>query len=144
MFDNEGLAAKKRVVFDKGILRTYFIDTYYAKKLDVEPTTGDTSNLIFKPGTRSLDEMVKAMGNGILVTGFNGGNTNGSTGDFSYGIEGFWVENGELVKPVSEMNISGNMKELWMQLAEVGSDPYMLSSWQTPSLLFEKVDFSGI
>lgn len=144
LFDTEGLAAKKRVVFDKGILRAYFIDTYYAKKLDVEPTTGDTSNLIFEPGTRSLDEMVKAMGNGILVTGFNGGNTNGSTGDFSYGIEGFLVENGELVKPVSEMNISGNMKELWMQLAEVGSDPYMLSSWQTPSLLFEKVDFSGI
>ncbi len=144
LFDSEGLAAKKRVVFDKGILGTYFIDTYYGKKLEMEPTTGDTSNLIFELGDKNLEELVKEMNNGILVTGFNGGNTNGTTGDFSYGIDGFLVENGELVKPVSEMNISGNMKELWMKLAATGNDPRLDSSWQTPSLLFDNIDFSGI
>lgn len=144
LFDSEGLAAKKRVVFDKGILGTYFIDTYYGKKLEMEPTTGDTSNLIFELGDKNLKELVKGMNNGILVTGFNGGNTNGTTGDFSYGIDGFLVENGELVKPVSEMNISGNMKELWMKLVATGNDPRKDSSWQTPSLLFDNIDFSGI
>lgn len=144
LFDNEGLAAKKRVVFDQGVLGNYYLDTYYAKKLGMDPTTGDPSNLIFEHGEKSLDELIKSMKKGIWITGFTGGNTNGSTGDFSYGIDGFFVENGTIVKPVSEMNISGNMKELWMNLAEVGNDPYLASSWQFPSMLFENIDFSGI
>ena len=143
LFDSEGLALKKREVFKQGVLGTYYIDTYYAKKLEMEPTTGDSSNLIFESGEKDLEALVKSMKKGILVTGFNGGNTNGSTGDFSYGIDGFLVEDGEIIKPVSEMNISGNMKELWMNLAEVGTDPNPISSWQTPSMLFEGVDFSG-
>ncbi len=143
LFDGEGLAAKKRTVFDKGVLGTYFIDTYYARKLEMEPTTGDTSNLVFELGDKDLASMVKGMKKGILVTGFNGGNTNGSTGDFSYGIDGFLVENGEIIQPVSEMNISGNMKSLWMSLAELGNDPNPISSWQIPSMLFEGIDFSG-
>ncbi|WP_321287852.1 TldD/PmbA family protein [uncultured Sunxiuqinia sp.] len=143
LFDSEGLALKKREVFKQGVLGTYYIDTYYAKKLEMEPTTGDSSNLIFESGEKDLEALVKSMKKGILVTGFNGGNTNGSTGDFSYGIDGFLVEDGEIIKPVSEMNISGNMKELWMNLAEVGTDPNPISSWQTPSMLFKGVDFSG-
>lgn len=144
LFDSEGLAAKKRVVFDQGVLGNYYLDTYYAKKVGMDPTTGDTSNLIFEHGEKSLDELIKGMKKGILVTGFNGGNTNGSTGDFSYGIDGFLVEDGAIVKPVSEMNISGNMKDLWMNLVELGNDPYLASSWQFPSMLFENIDFSGI
>lgn len=143
LFDGEGLASKKRQVFDRGILGTYFIDTYYAKKLGVDPTTGETSNLIFETGDKDLDGLIKGMKRGILVTGFNGGNTNGSTGDYSYGIDGFLIENGEIIQPVSEMNISGNMKDLWMSLAEVGNDANLSSSWQTPSMVFEGVDFSG-
>jgi len=143
LFDGEGLASKKRQVFDRGVLGTYFIDTYYAKKLDVEPTSGETSNLIFETGDKDLEGLIRGMKKGILVTGFNGGNTNGSTGDYSYGIDGFLVENGEIIQPVSEMNISGNMKDLWMSLAELGSDAYLNSSWQTPSMIFEGVDFSG-
>lgn len=144
LFDSEGLAAKKRAVFEKGVLRTYFIDTYYGKKLEMEPTTGSTSNLILTPGTQSLDEMIALVKNGIFVTGFNGGNTNGSTGDFSYGIDGFLIENGTLVKPVSEMNISGNMNVFWNELVAVGNDPERNSSWRIPSMMFSKVDFSGI
>jgi len=143
LFDNEGLAAKKRMVFDKGVLGTYFIDTYYARKLGMEPSSGETSNLLFETGDKSLEELITLMGDGILVSGFNGGNTNGLTGDFSYGIDGFLVEKGKIVKSISEMNITGNMKDLWMSLIEVGNDPRPDSSWQTPSLLFEGVDFSG-
>ncbi len=143
-FDNEGLALKRRAVFEDGILKSYYIDTYYGRKLGIEPTSGSTTNLIFKPGKRTIEEMVASMKRGILVTGFNGGNTNNATGDFSYGIDGFLIENGEATQPVSEMNITGNMKELWKSLEEVGIDVYQNSSWRTPSLMFNGVDFSGI
>ncbi len=143
LFDREGLASKRRTVFEEGILKNYFIDTYYGKKLEMEPTSGSTSNLVFKPGGKDLDGLVASLEKGILVTGFNGGNCNGSTGDFSYGIEGFLIEKGKLTRPVSGMNITGNMKQLWMDLAEVGSDARDDSAWRTPSLLFNNVDFSG-
>jgi PmbA protein len=143
-FDGEGLATKKRTIIDKGILKGYFIDTYYGKKLGMKPTSGDTTNLVFEPGEKDLEGLLASIGRGILVTGFNGGNSNGSTGDFSYGIEGFLVENGKLTRPVSEMNITGNFKTLWNNLAAVGNDVYTGSSWRLPSLVFNNVDFSGI
>jgi len=144
LFDGEGLATKKRSVFDKGILKTYYIDTYYGKKLEMDPTSGSTTNLVFEAGDKDLDGLVATVKKGILVTGFNGGNSNGSTGDFSYGIDGFLIENGKLVKPVSEMNITGNMKNLWSNIGEIGNDINENSSWRTPSILFNNVDFSGI
>jgi len=143
-FDREGLATKKRTIVDRGVLKDYYIDTYYGKKLQMKPTSGDTTNLVFNPGEKDLDGLIAAADRAILVTGFNGGNSNGTTGDFSYGIEGFLVENGILVQPVSEMNITGNFKRLWKELVAVGSDVYENSSWRTPSLLFDNVDFSGI
>lgn len=143
-FDSEGLATKKRTIIDNGILRNYYIDTYYAKKLGMQPTSGDTSNLIFKAGNKMIEQLITEVDKGILVTGFNGGNCNGSTGDFSYGIEGFLIEKGELTQPVSEMNITGNMIGLWSNILAVGNDINTNSAWLTPSILFEGVDFSGI
>jgi len=143
LFDGEGLALEKRVIFEKGVLKSYFIDTYYGKKLKMDPTSGSTTNLVLKPGERTMEEMVATLDRGILITGFNGGNTNGTTGDFSYGIDGFLIENGKIVQPVSEMNITGNMKQLWNNLIETGSDVYEKSSWLMPSLMFKDIDFSG-
>ncbi len=143
LFDSEGLATKKRTIFENGVLHSYYLDTYYAGKLDMEPTGGSTTNLVMKEGERNLDELIASLDKGIFVTGFNGGNSNGSTGDFSYGIEGFLVEKGKLVKPVSEMNITGNFLKLYKNLAEVGNDAYEDSAWRTPSLLFDDVSFSG-
>ena len=88
--------------------------------------------------------MVADIKQGILVTGFNGGNSNSSTGDFSYGIEGFLIEDGKLTQPVNEMNVRGNMVTLWNSLVAVGNDPQPNRSWQNPSLVFEGVDFSGL
>jgi len=143
-FDSEGIATKKRVIFGQGVLKTYLIDSYYGKKLGMEPNSGDTTNLLFETGDKDINGLIATLEKGIMVTGFNGGNCNGTTGDFSYGIDGFLVENGKISRPVSEMNISGNMKDLWMNLAEVGTDLNENSSWQTPSMLFSGVDFSGI
>ena len=144
LFDSEGMATKVRSVFEKGILKTYYIDTYYGKKLDMKPTSSSSTNLVFETGNKDLDGLVASVKKGILVTGFNGGNCNGTTGDFSYGIDGFLIENGEIVKPVSEMNITGNMKQLWANIGEIGNDVNKNSSLLAPSVLFEGVDFSGI
>ncbi len=143
-FDSEGLATKKRTIFEAGVLKTYFIDTYYGKKLELNPTSGDTTNLVFEPGEKELKGLIASVDRGILVTGFNGGNSNGTTGDFSFGIEGFLVENGKLAQPVSEMNITGNFLQLWKELSTVGSDLDTGSSWRLPSMVFDNVDFSGI
>jgi PmbA protein len=128
----------------KRVLNTYFIDTYNAKKMNVEPTISSPSLLVMKTGSKDLDGLTAGVSNGILVTGFNGGNCNSSTGDFSYGIEGFLIENGKLTVPVSEMNITGNMLSLWNSLVETGNDPRLSSSWRIPSLVFDGVDFSGL
>lgn len=144
LFDNEGLALQKRTIFEKGVLKSYYIDTYYGKKLGMDPTSGSTTNLVFETGDKNLEDMIASLDKGILVTGFNGGNSNGSTGDFSYGIEGFVIEKGKIIKPVSEMNVTGNFLQLYKNLAEVGNDVYEDTAWRTPSLLFNNVSFSGI
>jgi len=143
LFDSEGLAAKKRVMIEKGVLRYYYIDDYYGKKLSMAPTSGGQSNTLFEYGSKSLDELTKTMKDGILVTDFLGGNCNSTTGDFSFGIAGQLIKNGEIDRPVSSMTISGNAKELWNQLVEVGCDAYLYSGLRSPSMLFENISFSG-
>jgi len=143
-FDGEGLAARRMPIFESGMLRNYYIDTYYGRKLGMEPTAGGPSNIIFEYGTRSLEEIAKDIEKGILVEGFIGGNSNSTTGDFSVGVAGMLIEKGELTRPIHEMNISGNARELLKHLAEVGNDPYIHSAMRTPSMLFEGVHFSGI
>ncbi|MGC9150871.1 MAG: TldD/PmbA family protein [Microbacter sp.] len=143
-FDGEGMALRPMTLFSNGILQHYYIDTYHAHKLHVEPTTGSPSVLRFALGNVNLEGLLRQMDRGIYITGFNGGNCNSSTGNFSYGIEGFWVENGVIQYPISEMNITGNLLTLWSRLLAVGNDPFMASGWQTPTLLFEGADFSGL
>jgi PmbA protein len=143
MFDREGVATVKRNLIEKGVLKTYFIDTYNAAKLNMEPTVSSSSIVNFDLGTRSHEQILASIDKGIWVTGFNGGNSNSSTGDFSFGIEGFLIEKGKLSKPVNEMNITGNLLTLWNNILEIGNDPRLNSSIRVPSLLFKDVDFSG-
>jgi PmbA protein len=131
-------------MIEKGILKSYYVDCYYGNKLGWEPTTGSISNMVFELGDKSLDELIAEMDRGILVTSFIGGNSNSTTGDFSYGIIGKYIENGKIVRPVNEMNISGNLTDLWNRLAAVGNDPYIYSSWRRPSMYFTDIHFSGI
>ncbi|MFZ5979494.1 MAG: TldD/PmbA family protein [Candidatus Zixiibacteriota bacterium] len=144
LYDSDGFAAKKRIIIDKGILKSYLIDDYYANKMGVEPTSGSTSNTLFEYGDRSLDDMVAGLEKGMVVTGFIGGNSNPTTGDFSVGIVGYYVEHGKFVNGVNEMNVAGNLKEFWNQLTEMGNDPYPYSSNLRPSMYFKDIHFSGI
>jgi PmbA protein len=143
-FDNEGIATRKMPVFENGVLKTYFIDTYNANKLGCAPTISSPSILVLRPGDKDLEALIAGVEKGIFVTGFNGGNSNSSTGDFSYGIEGFLIEKGKITQPVNEMNITGNFLTLWNNLAAAGNDPSKMYTWKIPSLLFDAVDFSGL
>ena len=144
LFDSEGIAASKRVMIDKGKLNNFYIDWYYSKKLNCEPTTGYPSNLVVAPGKRSLKEIMKDLGKGILVTGFIGGNSNSTTGDMSLGIIGELFENGESVQPVSEMNIADNHLNFWQKLIETGNDTWQYSSSRMPSMVFDNVVVAGV
>lgn len=144
LYDGEGLAAKKRPVFEKGVLRSYYIDTYYGKKLKMAPTSSGVSNLAWTLGAKPQAALVKDVGEGILVTGFLGGNSNGTTGDYSLGVQGFRIRGGLRAEPVGEMNIAGNMLDLMKKLAAVGDDPWPYSSMRTPTLVFEGVQLAGV
>jgi PmbA protein len=143
-FDNEGIAAKPRPVFDKGVLKSYYIDNYYGRKLQMAPTSGSPSNLSWQLGARSAQQLMADIKDGLLVTGFIGGNANAGTGDFSLGVVGFRVRNGAIAEPVSEMNLSGNNLDFWKQLAAVGNDPFAYSAMRTPALVFEGVSVAGV
>lgn len=143
LWDNEGMVTEPRPIFDRGVLKNYYLDTYYGSKLGMEPTTGMASNLDWSLGTRDLAAMVADLEEGLLVTDFLGGNSNSTTGDFSLGINGFYVKDGKVVHPVSEMNMAGNHLEFWKRLVEVGNDPFLISAYRSPSLRFEGVQCSG-
>ena len=143
LYDGEGITATKREIISGGELKTWYVDTYYGKKLGWTPNGGSTSNVVVAPGERGLDELIASAGDGVLVLGWLGGNADPTTGDFSFGTHGFLIEGGQLTSPVSEMNVTGNLKTLFAGLVEVGSDPWPYSSTLSPSMLFEGVDFSG-
>ena len=143
-FDGEGAATKKYNVIENGVLNMYYIDTYYGGKLNMEPTIQTPSILTVQLGNKNFDQILAGIDKGIWVTGFNGGNSNGTTGDFSFGIEGFLIEKGVAVKPLNEMNITGNLLTLWKNILEIGNDPKTNSSYRIPSIMFDAVNFSGI
>ena len=142
-YDGDGIAANIRPIISQGVLDDYFVDVYYGNKLGWKPTSGGSSNLVIQPGKRSGAEIEAGLDKGILVTNWLGGNANGTTGDYSFGIAGWLIENGKRVQPITEMNISGNYNDLLMNLIEVGNDPWIHSSFRTPTMVFDKVSFSG-
>ncbi|MBC8479153.1 MAG: TldD/PmbA family protein [FCB group bacterium] len=143
-YDGDGLASQKRVMIEKGILKHFYIDNYYGRKLNMEPTSGGASNLVFEYGEKSLEGLISGVDKGILVNGIIGGNSNSTTGDFSFGVMGLLIENGRITQPVNEMNVSGSAKEFWRNLVEMGNDPNPYSSRKIPSMYFKDVFFSGI
>ena len=101
------------------------------------------NGLDYKENGINLQAILESAGNGILVTGFNGGNCNSTTGNFSYGVEGFAFRDGKITHPVREMLITGNMVSLWQSIMAAGSDAREGARWQIPSLAFGNVDFTG-
>ena len=145
LFDSEGVATREMPIIDKGVVKTYFLNTYIAAKMGMAPTVEDATRVKVLPvgGCKTLDELLEATGDCILVTGFNGGNSNPVTGNFSYGIEGFLVHGGKRVHPVRELLITGDFLQLWNNLVATADDARPCLSKLIPSLAFTNVDISA-
>lgn len=145
MFDAEGVATFKAPIIEGGVIKEYFVSTYMANKLGLAPTITNAIRPVVKPFGSATDRagILKTVGRGVLVTGFNGGNSNPTTGAFSFGIEGFYFEDGEIVHPVREMLVTGNFIDLWNSLIAAGADARVCMSKLIPTLAFENVDISA-
>ena len=142
LYDSEGVATQEFPIIDKGVVTRYFVNTYIAGKTGMAPTVEDATRPKVMPfgGCKTRDDLLRKIGNGILVTGFNGGNSNSSTGDFSYGIEGFAFEDGRITHPVREMLVTGNFIDLWNHLVATADDARLCMSKLIPTLAFQKID----
>ena len=142
LYDSEGVATQEFPIIDKGVVTRYFINTYIAGKTGMAPTIEDATRPKVVPfgSCKTREDLMKKVGSGILVTGFNGGNSNTSTGDFSYGIEGFAFENGRITHPVREMLVTGNFIDLWNKLSATADDARLCMSKLIPTLAFENID----
>ena len=152
LFDSEGVAARETPVIENGVVKEYFVNTYMSNKMGIAPTIEDVMRPVLepcvapgllKPQRMDKDGIMALVGDGILVTGFNGGNSNSATGDFSFGVEGFLFKDGKIVHPVRETLITGNLKTLWNNLLAAGDDARLCKSKIIPTIAFKDVDFSA-
>ena len=145
-FDGEGVKVQHRSIVENGALRGYFLSTYSARKLGLRTTgnAGGNHNLILR-STEQHDfaQLLKSMGRGLLVTELLGSGVNAVTGDYSRGAAGFWVEHGEIQYPVQEITIAGNLKDMYRNIAAVGSDVLVQGSRQCGSILVEGMTVAG-
>lgn len=146
--DGEGLPVQRRALIDRGILANWILDLRSARQLKLPPTGQggqggpSTSNVHMTAGTRSPDEMMKAMGTGFLVTEFIGSSINMVTGDYSRGASGYWIENGEPTYPVSEVTVAGNLRAMFAAL-EPSTDLIFRSSTVAPSCFLGEMTLAG-
>ena len=145
-FDSEGVRTQSQQIIKNGILQTYLLTSYSAKKMGMQTTghAGGIHNWLVKPNSQSdLTALLKQMGTGLLVTDLMGQSINMVTGDYSRGASGFWIENGEIKFPVSEITIAGNLKDMLANIVSVGADIEHRSNIQTGSILLETMKISG-
>ena len=152
-FDDEGVATRRTVVIRNGVLETYLLNTYAARKLGMR-TTGNASrgitgnagvghgNFYLEPGERSPEDLIRSVANGFYVTELIGSGVNISTGDYSRGATGLWIENGKLTYPVSEVTIAGTLQEMLANL-EPANDLEFRSSFAAPTLFVGEMTIGG-
>jgi PmbA protein len=144
-FDNEGVATHDRAVVKDGVLQGYMLGSYSARKLGMQTTgnAGGNHNLVIRPTGQDFEALLKMMGTGLVVTELLGHGVNMVTGDYSRGAAGYWVENGELQYPVEEITIAGNLKDMFRQIAAIGTDTLVRGSKQSGSILIEQMMVAG-
>jgi PmbA protein len=144
-FDAEGVATRDRSLVREGVLQGYVLSSYSARRLGLETTgnAGGIHNLLVATGTDDLEGLMRQMGRGFVVTELMGHGINGVTGDYSRGASGFWVEGGEIVHPVQEVTIAGNLKDLYLDIQAVGADTDRRGVIQSGSLLIGRMTIAG-
>jgi len=152
-FDGEGLPSRRNAVVERGVLKGFLLDSYSARKLGRESTASasrsggsigaSTSNFILQPGGTSPSEIVKNTPRGLYVTELMGFGFNPITGDFSRGAAGFWIENGELAFPVSEITVSSTLDAMLKGIDALGNDLELKTSTAAPTLRVARMTISG-
>lgn len=144
-YDSEGVATRTRDIVSGGILQSYVLSTYSARKLGMHSTgnSGGVHNLTIEPGKLDYQGMLNEMHTGLLVTELMGQGVNMVTGDYSRGAAGFWVENGQIQYPVEEITIAGNLKDMLKNIVAVGNDVDYRSNIRTGSILVERMSIAG-
>jgi PmbA protein len=152
-FDGEGLPTRRRAIVDDGVLTGWTLDLATARKLGLDstgnaargtsaPPSPSVSNVALTQGVASRDDLIRDMGTGLLVTSLIGSTVNPNTGDYSRGASGFWVENGEIIRPVNECTIAGNLIDMLMRIVPA-NDAQPHHSRMVPSLLVEGLTLAG-
>ena len=144
-YDNEGVATRARDIVTGGVLQGYVLDSYSACRLGMQTTgnAGGVRNLIVEPGEHDLAGLLRIMGTGLLITETIGFGVNTVTGDYSRGVAGFWVEGGEIRYPVDEITVAGNLRDMFLGIAEVGNDFDPRWATRTGSVLIEQMTVAG-
>lgn len=153
-FDGEGVKTEKLTPVDKGVLQCWWLDSAAARQLESEtngraargiggPPSPSATNLYMQAGEESVETMLKNIGTGFYVTELIGMGVNGVTGDYSRGASGFWIENGEIAYPVSEMTIAGNLKEMFLHMTPA-DDLQFRRGVNAPTILVEGMALAGL
>jgi PmbA protein len=153
-FDGEGIPTRRTVVIENGVLKSYLLNTYTAKKLGLQ-TTGNASrglastpgigpgNYFLQAGTKSPKELIGEIKEGLYVTEFLGSGANLVTGDYSRGASGLWISGGELTYPVEEITVAGNLKEMFFNINEIASDLEFRGSVAAPTIRVDGLTVGG-
>lgn len=153
-FDGEGLPSRRTVLLEKGVLRSYMLNTYSARKLGMKSTHNASrglagtpgigcGNLYLEPGAQSPEQIIGAVNTGLYVTSLMGFGTNIVTGDYSRGAAGLWIENGQLTHAVEEITIAGNLGEMLMNVTAIGNDLVFRGSVASPTLRIDGMTIAG-
>jgi PmbA protein len=153
-FDGEGVPTRRTIVIEKGVLKSYLLNTYTAKKLGLQ-TTGNASrglagtpgigpgNYFLEAGKKTAKELIADIPEGLYVTEFLGHGANLVTGDYSRGASGLWISGGELTYPVEEITVAGNLKEMFFNISEIASDLEFRGSMASPTIRIDGLIVGG-
>jgi PmbA protein len=153
-FDGEGLATTQKNLVEQGVLKSYLLDSYSARKLKLAPTGNasrgvgeapgvSTTNFYMQPGAHTPEEIIASVEHGLYVTEMIGFGVNGVTGDYSRGAGGMWIERGELAYPVQEITIAGNLKEMFLAIEMIGNDLRWRSATVSPTIKISEMMIAG-
>lgn len=144
-FDGDGVATRENVFIEDGVLTNYILGVYSARKLGMKTTgnAGGVHNLVVKTGNKNFTELLKTMNTGLVITEMMGNGVNLVTGDYSRGVGGFWVENGEIQYPVHEITIAGKLQDMYAGIVEIGNDVDIRGNVRTGSILINEMMVAG-
>ena len=144
-FDNDGMATRRKYLVRDGVLESYVLSAYSARKLGLAPTgnAGGVHNLVVQSSAQDLDALIRQMDTGLLVTDLIGFGVNQVTGDYSRGASGFWIERGEIQFPVEEVTVAANLKDMFKNIISIGNDVDNRGNIKTGSVLIESMTIAG-